>query len=42
VIARGGFAVLQRNREPLFSNLIGHHGSLTDQELLVPLLTAQL
>jgi hypothetical protein len=42
VIARGGFAVLQRSRESLFSNLIGHHGSLTDQELLVPLLTAKL
>jgi hypothetical protein len=41
VIARDGFAVLQRTRESLFSNLIGHHGSLTDLELLVPLLSAQ-
>ena len=41
-IARNGFAVLQRTRESLFSNLIGHHGSLTDEELLVPLLSVQL
>jgi hypothetical protein len=39
-IARDGFGVLQRRRESLFSGLIGHHGSLTDDELLVPLLTA--
>jgi hypothetical protein len=39
-IARNGFGVLQRRRESLFSGLIGHHGSLTDDELLVPLLMA--
>jgi hypothetical protein len=39
-IARDDFGVLQRRRESLFSGLIGHHGSLTDDELLVPLLTA--
>jgi hypothetical protein len=42
VIARGGFGVLQRGRESLFSGLIGHHGSLTDDELLVPLLSVTL
>jgi hypothetical protein len=41
-IARGGFGVLQRRRESLFSGLVGHHGSLTDDELLVPLLSTTL
>jgi hypothetical protein len=39
-IAREGFGVLQKSRESLFSGLIGHHGSLTERELLVPLLVA--
>jgi hypothetical protein len=37
-IAQDGFGVLQKSRESLFSGLVGHHGSLTDVELLVPLL----
>lgn len=41
-IARDGFGVLQRRRESLFSGLIGHHGSVTDDELLVPLLSATM
>ncbi|HTR68817.1 MAG TPA: alkaline phosphatase family protein [Mycobacteriales bacterium] len=41
-IARGGLGVVQRRRESLTSNLIGHHGALTDEELLVPLLTTTL
>lgn len=40
-IARDNFGVLQKSRESLFSGLIGHHGSLTDVELLVPLLSVQ-
>jgi hypothetical protein len=41
-IARDGFGVVQRRRESLASALAGHHGALTDEELLVPLLSAQL
>jgi hypothetical protein len=41
-IARDGVGVVQRRRESLSSSLPGHHGALTDEELLVPLLTAQL
>jgi predicted AlkP superfamily pyrophosphatase or phosphodiesterase len=41
-IARGGFGVVQRKRESLASLLAGHHGALTDEELLIPLLSAQL
>jgi hypothetical protein len=41
-IARGGFGVVQRRRESLSSALPGHHGALTDEELLVPLLSTQL
>jgi hypothetical protein len=41
-IARGGLGVVQRRRESNASNLPGHHGALTDEELLVPLLTARL
>jgi hypothetical protein len=37
-IAQDGFGVVQKSRESMFSGLIGHHGSLTDRELLVPLL----
>ena len=38
---RGGLGVVQRKRESLSSMLPGHHGALTDEELLVPLLAAQ-
>jgi hypothetical protein len=41
-IARGGLGVVQRKRESLSSMLPGHHGALTDDELLVPLLSAAL
>lgn len=41
-IARDGIGVVQRRRESLSSALPGHHGALTDAELLVPLLTARL
>jgi hypothetical protein len=41
-IARGGLGVVQRRRESMSSNLPGHHGALTDEELLVPLLSAQV
>lgn len=40
VAARDGFAVLRRTVEPLESALVGHHGSLTSAEQLVPLLLA--
>jgi hypothetical protein len=40
-IAREGFGVLQKSRESLFSGLVGQHGSLTERELLVPLLAVQ-
>jgi hypothetical protein len=40
-IARDGLGIVQRRRESLSSNLAGHHGALTDEELLVPLLSAQ-
>jgi hypothetical protein len=39
-IARGGLGVVQRRRESRLSALPGHHGALTDAELLVPLLSA--
>jgi hypothetical protein len=38
--ARGSAAVVRRTVEPLESSLIGHHGSLTSAEQLVPLLLA--
>jgi hypothetical protein len=41
-IARAGLGVVQRRRESTLSSLPGHHGALTDDELLVPLLSAQL
>jgi hypothetical protein len=41
-IARDGLGVVQRRRESMSSNLPGHHGALTDEELLVPLLSAQV
>jgi hypothetical protein len=41
-ISRGSGGVVQRKRESLLSSLIGHHGALTDEELLVPLLSTQV
>jgi Type I phosphodiesterase / nucleotide pyrophosphatase len=41
-ISRGGLGVVQRRRESIASSLAGHHGALTDEELLVPLLTATI
>lgn len=41
-IARNGIGVVQRRRESLSSSLIGHHGALTDRELLVPLLSVRV
>jgi hypothetical protein len=41
-ISRGGLGVVRRRRESTASSLLGHHGALTDQELLVPLLSTQL
>ena len=38
-IATGDVAVVRRSVEPAFSALTGHHGALTADELLVPLLT---
>jgi len=38
--ARGDFGMLRRAAEPLESSLIGHHGSLTSAEQLVPLVLA--
>jgi hypothetical protein len=36
-ISRGGLGIVQRKRESRLSALPGHHGALTDNELLVPL-----
>jgi Type I phosphodiesterase / nucleotide pyrophosphatase len=41
-IARDGLGVVQRRRESLSSSLVGHHGALTDDELLVPLLSVSV
>jgi hypothetical protein len=41
-IATGEFGVVQRRRESRLSGMPGHHGSLTDVELLVPLLSATI
>ncbi|HJQ18697.1 MAG TPA: alkaline phosphatase family protein, partial [Gemmatimonadaceae bacterium] len=38
--AQGEFGMLRRSAEPLESSLIGHHGSLTTAEQLVPLALA--
>jgi hypothetical protein len=38
--ARGSAAIVRRSVEPLESALVGHHGSLTDAEQIVPLLLA--
>lgn len=39
-VATGDVAVVRRQVEPFFSALLGQHGALTADELLVPLLTA--
>ncbi|HEX3824486.1 MAG TPA: alkaline phosphatase family protein [Mycobacteriales bacterium] len=41
-ISRDGTGVVQRRRERTLSSLAGHHGALTDRELLVPLLSISL
>ena len=38
-VARGDVAVVRRRSESMLSSLPGQHGALTDDELLVPLLT---
>jgi hypothetical protein len=38
-IAQGDVAVVQRKKESMLSALPGQHGALTDDELLVPLLS---
>jgi hypothetical protein len=38
-IAQGDVAIVQRKKEPTLSSLPGQHGALTDDELLVPLLS---
>jgi hypothetical protein len=38
-VATGEVAVVRRSVEPRFSALLGQHGALTDDELLVPLLS---
>ena len=40
-IATGPVAVVRRTVEPVFARLLGQHGALTDDELLVPLLRAE-
>jgi hypothetical protein len=42
MMSRGDLGVVQRKRESRLSSMPGHHGSLTDRELLVPLLCASL
>ncbi|HVW81556.1 MAG TPA: alkaline phosphatase family protein [Mycobacteriales bacterium] len=39
-IAQGRMGIVQRKRESRMSALPGHHGALTDDELLVPLLSS--
>lgn len=41
-IARNGLGMVQRRRESMSSNLVGHHGALTDRELLIPLLSVKV
>lgn len=38
-ISTGPVSVVRREREPFFSSLLGQHGALTPDELLVPLLS---
>lgn len=40
VAARDGFGLLRREAEPVESALVGHHGSITEAERLVPLAVA--
>ncbi len=40
VAARGDIAITRSTTEPTLTTLLGHHGSLTPDELLVPLLVA--
>ena len=40
-VAGGSGALVRRGAEPLQSSLIGHHGSLTSREMMVPLLVAR-
>ena len=35
----GALSLVQRERDPFFSALIGQHGAMTPDEVLVPLLT---
>ncbi len=39
-VATGDVAVVQSRTDPVFAGMVGHHGALTDEERLVPLLTA--
>jgi hypothetical protein len=41
IAARGNFAVVRSATEPRQSRLVGHHGSLTADEQLIPLLVFQ-
>jgi hypothetical protein len=41
-IAQGRLGIVQRKRESRMSALPGHHGALTDEELLVPLLSSTI
>jgi hypothetical protein len=41
-ISRGELGVVRRRRESTSSSLAGHHGALTDSELLIPLLSSSL
>ncbi|MDZ7886799.1 MAG: hypothetical protein U5N53_29640 [Mycobacterium sp.] len=38
-MANGDRAIIRSGAEPLQSQLVGHHGSLTPAEMLVPLYT---
>ncbi len=38
-VATAEIAVVQSRAEPLLARLVGHHGALTDDEPLVPLLS---
>ena len=40
-VARGSGGLIRRGAEPLQSSLIGHHGSLTSREMMVPLLVSR-
>jgi len=38
-VSTGALSLVQRERDPFFSALVGQHGALTAEEVLVPLLT---